>query len=291
MIITGDSGCVQLRRRTGVTLTSNVGAADIDTQIKRFSFDGAETNLLSGDRLELATDDSRGLAFIPPSWWPDNKVHHSLNAYVHVNALGGLRLFRTFTDAINNNKAVASEVTDFSGDPIAVTAEVRDTEARPLGGIISYSFNTDRSVADVSSLGDLFSEQFSAGTISGSGSFDCFFKVEDGLCAVSGLRERELSMVLPQLLLRADMGGEFDALLNIAAPKPQTPIFYEITGIITRSAITVRPGGAVELAVDFVTTGEFALKIGEPSGYILKEDYDRIMREQDIDYLLTEPTD
>jgi dihydrolipoamide dehydrogenase len=36
---------------------------------------------------------------------------------------------------------------------------------------------------------------------------------------------------------------------------------------------------------------EFGLKIGEPSGYILKEDYDRVMREQDIDFLLTEPTD
>jgi len=211
--------------------------------------------------------------------------------YAHVNSMGGIRMYRTFVDAINNDKAKASDVVPFTGAPIPVTAEVRDTGAHPLAGIAGYTFNTDRAAVDVTSLGDLFSEQFSAGTISGSGSFDCYFKVEDGLCAVAGQGDRELSMILPQLLLRADLGGEFDAVFTIATPKPNTPIFYELTGIITRSAITVRPGLAVELAVDFVTTGEFGLKIGEPGGYILKEDYDRVMREQDIDFLLTEPTD
>jgi hypothetical protein len=43
--------------------------------------------------------------------------------------------------------------------------------------------------------------------------------------------------------------------------------------------------------MDFVTTGEFHLRIGEPAGYILKEDYDRITKEQDLDFLLMEPTD
>lgn len=291
MIVTGEGGCVQLRRRTGVTLSSEVVESDVNTLIKRFGFAGAEANVITGDRLEIATTDPRGLVFIPADWWPDNRVHHSAMLYAHVNSMGGIRMYRSFVDAINNDKAKASDVVPFTGAPIPVTAEVRDTGAHPLGGVTGYTFNTDRAAVDVTSLGDLFSEQFSAGTISGSGSFDCYFKVEDGLCAVAGQGDRELSMILPQLLLRADMGGEFDAVLTLAAPKPSTPIFYELTGIITRSAVTVRPGGAVELAVDFVTTGEFGLKIGEPSGYILKEDYDRVMREQDIDFLLTEPTD
>ena len=43
--------------------------------------------------------------------------------------------------------------------------------------------------------------------------------------------------------------------------------------------------------MDFVTTGEFHLRISEPAGYILKEDFDRITKEQDLDFLLMEPTD
>jgi hypothetical protein len=40
-----------------------------------------------------------------------------------------------------------------------------------------------------------------------------------------------------------------------------------------------------------VTTGEIRLLIGEPSGYILKEDTDRIRLQQNLDFLLTEVTD
>jgi hypothetical protein len=222
VIVTGEGGCVQLRRRTGITLSSEVVESDVNTLIKRFGFTGAGANILTGDRLEIATTDPRGLVFIPADWWPDNRVHHSAMLYAHVNTMGGIRMYRSFIDAINNDKAKASDVVPFTGAPIPVTAEVRDIDAHPLAGIAGYTFNTDRSASDVTSLGDLFSEQFSAGTISGSGSFDCYFKVEDGLCAVAGRGDRELSMVLPQLLLRADMGGEFDAVFTIATPKPNT---------------------------------------------------------------------
>ena len=65
----------------------------------------------------------------------------------------------------------------------------------------------------------------------------------------------------------------------------------EVTALTTRVGVEVEPGGIISVAMDFVTSGEFYLRIGEPSGYILKEDYDRIMREPDLDFLLTEPTD
>ena len=291
MIITGEDGCVQLRRRTGQALNATISPADVNTVLNRFGFAGDDSNVLTGDRVEISTLDPRGLIFLPASWWEDGIVHHSAMFFVHVNAMGGMRVFRTFAEAINNNRGNGFPLADFTGDPLLVSIEVRDTGAHPLAGIAGYTFNTDRAAVDVTSLGDLFTEQFSAGNLSGSGTLDCFFKVEDGLCAVSGQGDRELSMILPQLLLRADLGGEFDAVFTIATPRPETPIAYEVRGMITRSAITVRPGVAVELAIDFVTTGEFSLRVGEPSGYILKEDYDRVMREQDIDFLLTEPTD
>ena len=51
MIVTCDSGCVQLLRRTGVTLSSEVVESDVNTLIKRFGFAGAESNVITGDRL------------------------------------------------------------------------------------------------------------------------------------------------------------------------------------------------------------------------------------------------
>lgn len=288
MILAGDGGCVQLRRRSGVEMSGDVTFADIDEALDRFSFDEAEHNLLTGDRVLLSTTDPRGLAFIAPTWWEDNRVHHNATFFAHVNAMGGIRLYRTFADAINNDRRSAGKVVGFSGAPIAVEVEVRDMSYHPLGAVVSYSFSTDRGAVDVTALGDLFSEQFTAGTISGSGSFDCLFSIENDVCAVAGQQDREVTLVLPQILMRSELGGEFDAILPISGSHHGQTIFYEISGVITRSAISVRAGSAIELAVDFVTTGEFALRIGKSSGLILKEDYNRIQKEQDLGFLLTE---
>lgn len=100
-----------------------------------------------------------------------------------------------------------------------------------------------------------------------------------------------MSVLLPQIILRTELGGQFDAILQLTDGSDGTPVFYEVTALTTRVGVEVEPGGIISVAMDFVTSGEFYLRIGEPSGYILKEDYDRIMREQDIDFLVTEPTD
>jgi hypothetical protein len=291
MFVTGEQGCVQLRRRTGITVDSVVRPEDINTLINRFGFEGAEDNLIQADRIEISTDDPRGLVFIDPSWWPDNTIHHSAMVYAHINAMGGVRMFHSFEDAINNDKQKAGKVIDFTGNPIAVRVDVRDTGHHRLGGVRRFTFNTDRAAVDTTSLGDLFTEQFSAGNITGSGTIDCYFQVERGLCGETASKDNELSILLPQIILRTELGGQFDAILQLADAGDGKPVFYEITAIATRTGIEVDPTGVVAVALDFVTSGEFRLRIGEPSGYILKEDYDRIMREQDIDFLLTEPTD
>lgn len=133
MFVTGDQGCVQIRRRTGLTVDSIVTPEDVNTIINRFNFEGSGTNILIGDRIELSTDDPRGLAFIDPSWWPDGTVHHSAMFYAHMNAMGGIRMYGSFEDAINNNKANVTPLVPFTGAPIAVRADVRDTGHHALG--------------------------------------------------------------------------------------------------------------------------------------------------------------
>jgi hypothetical protein len=61
--------------------------------------------------------------------------------------------------------------------------------------------------------------------------------------------------------------------------------------MITRSGVAVLPGEVTNCTLDFVTTGDIALKVGEPVGYVLKEDDDKIELEQSIDFLLKEAED
>jgi hypothetical protein len=68
-------------------------------------------------------------------------------------------------------------------------------------------------------------------------------------------------------------------------------VYYEVDAVITRAGVTVTADALVSCSVDFVTTGEFKLRIGVPSDYILKEDDGAIYLEQSLDYLLQEVTD
>ena len=92
-----------------------------------------------------------------------------------------------------------------------------------------------------------------------------------------------------------DLGSEFSCFLqlvdnSVAIYSAAQDIYYEFDAIITKSGVEVRTDALISCAIDFVTTGEIKLLIGEPSGYILKEDTDRVLKE-DLEGLLTEETD
>jgi hypothetical protein len=61
--------------------------------------------------------------------------------------------------------------------------------------------------------------------------------------------------------------------------------------MVTKAGVEVRAGDIINSTIDFVTTGEIRLLIGQASGYVLKEDDDKIKLEQNLDFLLTEPDD
>jgi hypothetical protein len=136
-------------------------------------------------------------------------------------------------------------------------------------------------------MSDRFQRMYSAGLISGSGSIDCIFNTTN-----SGLVENSLLML--QLINRTDIGSEFDCYLQLTENDVYAgtqDIYYEFQAAITRTGIEVATDQTINCAIDFVTTGEIKLLIGEPSGYILKEDTDRLRLQQNLDFLLTEVTD
>lgn len=285
----GHYGKVKLRRKSATTFSSSVSPADVNTILNRFGFDGSVENLLTGDQLRIFTDDPRGLDFLPSSTWPDGggATLNEIVAYSNINAIGGIRLFNEFSNAINNNRTAEYPLESFTGNPIDINVSVYGSVERVLGDVTGFTFNTDREALDTTTMSDRFKKMYSAGLISGSGSIDCIFNTSN-----SGLVENSLLML--QLINRTDIGSEFSCFLQLTEDEVYqntSDIYYEFDAMITRTGIEVRPDQTINCAIDFVTTGEIKLLVGEPSGYILKEDTDRIRLQQNLDFLLTEVTD
>ena len=283
----GNLGNVKLKRSSLNNLETSVAASDVNTALNRIGFDGSLENILTGDRVSIATNDARNLVCFPSSAWASGAVENSFDAYVNANQVGGLRFFSTFADAVNNVRANEISVASFAGTPLPISVSVTDVNYNLLGNVNSYTFNTDRDQIDTTALADKFKKQFTAGLLSGSGSIECSFDY-----TTTGIKETPLFML--QLLQRLDLGSEFDCALFIvdkANDATLTSIYYEFGAMVTRAGIALQPGEITNCTIDFVTTGEIALKVGQPSGYLLKEDDFRVKLEQSLEFLLTETED
>lgn len=286
----GSQGNIRLRRGTDSTLgalSEVIGLDDISTTLNRIGTAGGIDNLFTGDKVDIETSDARNLLFIPSSNWSSGAIEDTFSAFVNVNAAGGLRLYSTFADAVNNNRSSEIALQAFTGDPIAALITVRDVGSNILGDVTSYEFNASREQVDTTTLSDKFKNQYNAGLISGSGRIECLFN-----SATDGTKETSLLML--QLIQRLDLGCAFDLFLYLIdkdlSPAEQS-VFYSLTAVVTNSGISVDPDDAIRCTLDFVTTGELRLVVGALAEYLLKEDDDRIRQEQSLDYLLKEVTD
>ena len=289
----GHTGAIKLQRGGENTFTAFVSADDVNTSLNRFSFEGSDDNLITGDLLEITTEDPRGLLFLPASFWdmpggsgfiaPDNA-----RAYANINRVGGIRLFEDFNDAINNERANEYALAAFDGDSIEITVGVRDTRYNTLGSVTSFEINTDRAAMETTSLSDKFKQQYSAGLLSGNGSLECLFSYESA-------NNQEVPLFLLQVINRLDVGSSFKALFSLSSIEQSAnfreEVYYDIEAVVTRAGVTVTSDALVACSVDFVATGEFKLRVGVPPEYILKEDDEAIYLEQGLDYLLKEITD
>lgn len=286
----GHTGIVRLQRNASNSFPAIISPADVNTSLNRFSFENSEDNLITGDLVEISTTDARGIDFLPSSFWglPEGQKANNARAVVNVNDVGGIRLYRDFADAINNVRAQEVSLSSFAGANLNVAIAVRDTRYNTLGSVTSFEINTDRGAMETTSLSDVFRQQYSAGLLSGNGSIECLFSYE-----TTGVAETPL--LLLQIINRLDIGSSFKALLSLSSVEKTATfteeVYYEVDAVITRAGVTVTADSLVSCSIDFVTTGEFKLRIGVPSEYILKEDNDAIYLEQSLDYLLQEVTD
>lgn len=257
----GSYGRVELTRRGGsAEFSTTINPGDINANRRRFSFDDSDTRLITGDEVMITSQDDTNLDFIAATGWGNNTIQTSWSGWVHVDDMGGIRLYRSFSDSLVGNLAAAVGLVAINRD-IPVRINPASSNIRFLGQVTDYELNTNVETADSSGLGDEF--RSSVDTIkSGSGSLTAFWDYRD----LDGNRS-EVPYYLQQLAVRTEIGQEFTARLYLkarnitesGANSLDDEIWYDITAVITSSAVQFNTGDPVRLVAEFVTTGPIRL--------------------------------
>lgn len=295
----GSAGAVSLARVADGTFYSVMDPGDVSVSESRFSFDFPNGTFITGDRLEIArlnadlSPSTQLLDFADPSAWADGQRHPDGSWYVHVDALGGLRLYHSWADALEGSPTRALALTvPASSYKIGVSLETSSPNC--LGEVLDYSFNTDREAIDVTALGDAFRERVS-GIISGSGQIRAFWDWVPSMCNDS---EVERAQYFHQLIMRQQLGSEFEAYLTIkksfAEPISDSlspgasaaAIYYKVMAVVTNVSMAFNPTSPLETIIQFVTTGPIELLYGLPQPLlILQENSSRIELESGTGFL------
>jgi hypothetical protein len=282
----GTFGQLLLQRKVGLgALDSVVDSADISVAKKRFSFDFDSSQILTGDQIEVTSTDGSILSFVSASGWGNGIKQTSGKWFVHVDELGGIKLYSTFANALDGEFSPAISLETIA-TAIPIKVKVGNTSAKILSKITSYELNTQRENVDITCLSDQFRSQYST-LMSGSGRISCEWEYKN----FTGSGSFEMPHYLLQLALRTEIGSEFGARLFLktngynpsgANGAADDSIWYEITGVITGAAVQFAPASIVEMTADFITTGPIRLRSNTSTpSYLLQENQGLIAPEQD----------
>lgn len=294
----GTFGRVALKRKSSASgLTSVVNPSDINSARKRFSFDFQSGQLLTGDQIEITSTDGSLLAFVDETGWVNNTKQTAGKWYIHVDELGGIRLYTTFANALDGSLVNAIILDDIvTNIPIRVTVE--NAIERILGQVTGYELNTNRETVDTTALSEEFRSNYSS-LMSGSGQISCIWDYTNS----NGSSEYDVPHYLLQLALRTEIGSEFSAQLYLKTGgyspggtygSLNDEIWYEINGIITAAAVQFSPDLIVSATADFITTGPVQLRtrtIFDPGALLQESAYEILLDQDGTANLLIEGTE
>ena len=272
----GSGGFIELKRTSMEhSLNASMVPSDVNTTRKRFSVTGVKSNIITGDKVEIErTDGSSNLELVSGHTGRDGSW------FVHVDDIGGIRLYTTFALAVGGTKANAlSLVVPSSNQQISIKA--RNTTYRPLARIEEYEFTTQRDQIEISQLGDVFKRQFDNGMIQGQGSMTCFWEHRYVATDPDYSTGQEFSSYLARLILRVQQGSDFFGrfFLYRESAASANNAWYECEAQITSCSVSIPNVGIIKTQIDFITTGEFTLQVGATPGYILQESTDHLLQE------------
>lgn len=281
----GTYGLVELRRASDVTQkTSVVNPGDVNTARRRFSFDFDTGFLTTGDQLEITSTDGSDLDFVDASGWLTGTVQSSGTWYIHVDELGGIKLYDTYDKSLAGVQSQAIALAAIASD-IPITAKVVNAVPHILAECTFFELSTNREAVDTTALGDEFRSQYSS-LISGSGSLRAYWEY---LPQYANGSTTENAHYLLQLAVRTEIGSRFGAKLYLknqglgtSATAVDDLIWYEIEAVISQAAVSFAPDNTVEVTADFVTTGPIRLLSKTATdNKVLQENSGDIRLEQD----------
>lgn len=303
----GEAGGIRIGRPESERIYTTINPSDVDTSNKRFGFSDLVSSLVTGDQIWIRRVDATGtpttdlLDFVAASGWVDNTQHSDGQWYVNADSVGGIRLFSSWQAAINNSYSDAITLATPSG-AYRVSYEIVQSDADYLAQTVSWMLNTDRDVADFTSLGDTFKQQMGT-LISGSGEIDCFFDTtwRGGAPTYSG--QEESAIYMHRLVLRQQIGAKFTGVFLlkrsetvpigtlIDATEASRELFYTADCVITSVATELLADQPIHSRITFVTTGPLQLVFSSPALYLLQEQVpnDRILQESGFGVLLETP--
>jgi len=280
-IYLGREGYVQLKRiaENNEYVRSVLTPNDVNVSERRFSFSFPTSVFITGDRIELGTQDLSNLVLIQNHNFPDALV------YVNVDDAGGIRLFDTFEQAVNGdiNDALPLERDTGNQD---IQARTRDPGVNFIAQVYKYEITTSRDSVDVTDLGKSFRENYSNGLISGQGSLSCFWEYKNTLGDDKVGGKDEVPNYMAKLLLRLKQGSVFLGRFVIFDDKKGHKIFYQMRCVVTNVAIQAGTRNEIiETEINFVTSGSISLKVSQDFGSLLLEDSSKLLAEDSTQIL------
>jgi phosphatidylethanolamine-binding protein (PEBP) family uncharacterized protein len=253
----GTHGQVELQREfDGSVIEANITAADVNATARRFKFDYAHGQLLTGDQIEIKPiGNSTSLPFITANPSGTKK-------FIYIDELDGIRLYDSFADAVNGGVANATALSSGGYTSVDVEVKVENASQRLLAQCNGYELNTERETVDTTTLSDDFRNRIST-LMSGSGRMSCFWDY-------TGNSSDELANYLLELQIRTRVGSQFKARFYLKtnaynpsgdAARSDDEIWYEFTGVLTNCAVQFNPSNVVEITADFITTGVIQIRM------------------------------
>jgi hypothetical protein len=284
-IYLGDQGHIELARKGGgEALYSNLVPSDVNVTQHRFSVNFVSGALLTGDsvtvsRIQVKGAAKKNLQLVKDHDYPD------WAGYIHVDALGGIRLYTNFADALLGYKIDAIElVTPTEKQEIKI--ESRDINAKCLAQVSGYEISTTRETIDTTTLSNQFRNYLKNGLISGQGQLQCFWEHRVNRCERTG-QATEFTAYLAHLCIRLQQGAGFLGKFFLYDGNADEPsVWYEAECIVTNVSISVSPDQLIESAVDFITTGPVVLKRAIEPLLLVQEDTSLILQENGLDAIV-----
>ena len=281
----GSTGFIELKRDAlNSDIASSLNPADVNTTKKRFSVENVVGSLITGDQIEIDTVDKSNLELLSGHNFPD------LRKYIHIDDMGGIKLYDTFAAALAGEVADALTLTAPSSTK-DILIRTRNTRFRPLAKITEFEITTTRDTVDVTNLGEEFRRQYENGLISGQGTIQTIWQHRNFQNDTTDFASPEFPVYLSQLLVRMQQGADFEGRFYVYYDPSQSSnsVWYQSMCVVTNVAVSVPASGLVEARIEFVTNGEIRLHNGVPPSFLLLESSDKILQEDGDGILLEDP--